>query len=48
MDALTVPQVALLGFTLGASIAAGWMAALALRTAYTVTGAHRWYQLKQL
>jgi hypothetical protein len=48
MDALTVPQVALLGFTFGASIAAGWMAALALRTVYTVTGAHRWHQLKQL
>jgi hypothetical protein len=48
MEALTVPRVALLGFTLGASIAAGWMAALALRTVYTMTSAHRWYQLKQL
>jgi hypothetical protein len=48
MDALTVPRVSLLGFALGASIAAGWMAALAVRTAYTVTGAHRWNQLKQL
>lgn len=48
MDALTVPRVSLLGFMLGASIAMGWMAALAVRTAYTMTGAHRWYQLKQL
>jgi hypothetical protein len=48
MDALTVPQVALLGFTFGASIAAGWMAALAIRTVYTVYTTRRWYQLKQL
>jgi alpha/beta superfamily hydrolase len=48
MDALTIPQVSLLGFTFGASIAAGWMAALALRSVYTTTSAHRWYQLKQL
>jgi hypothetical protein len=45
MDA---PHVALIGFTAGASLAAGIMAVIAIRTAVTITRAHRWYQIKQL
>lgn len=48
MDALTAPRVSLLGFTLGASLALGCMAAIAIRAAYTITAGHRWYQLKHL
>jgi hypothetical protein len=42
------PRVALIGFTAGASMALGIMAALAIRAVYTITAGHRWYQLKQL
>lgn len=45
---MTVPRVALIGFTAGASLACGWMAAIAIRAAYTITAGHRWHQLKKL
>lgn len=45
---MTAPRVALIGFTAGASLACGWMAAIAVRAAYTITRGRRWYQLKQL
>lgn len=45
---MTVPRVALIGFTAGASLACGWMAAVAVRAVYTITTGRRWYQLKQL
>lgn len=45
---MSVPRVALIGFTAGASIACGVMAAIAVRAAYTITAGHRWYQLKRL
>jgi hypothetical protein len=45
---MTVPRLALLSFTAGASLAAGIMAAIAVRAAYTITAGHRWYQLKHL
>lgn len=45
---MTVPRVALLGFTAGASFACGWMAAIAVRAAYSITKQHHWYQLKHL
>ncbi|MFP5367646.1 MAG: hypothetical protein ACLGIS_12530 [Actinomycetes bacterium] len=45
---MTAPRVALLSFTAGASLACGWMAAVAIRAAYTITTGHRWYQLKKL
>lgn len=45
---MTAPRVALLGFTAGASFACGWMAAIAIRAACTITAGHRWYQFKQL
>lgn len=45
---MTTPRVALIGFTAGASMAIGWMAAVAVRAAITITAGHRWYQLKKL
>jgi len=45
---MTASRVALLSFTAGASLACGWMAALAVRAACTITAGHRWYQLKRL
>ncbi|MDQ5862612.1 MAG: hypothetical protein M3536_10170 [Actinomycetota bacterium] len=45
---MTAPRVALIGFTAGASVACGIMAALAVRAVYTITTGHRWYQLKKL
>lgn len=45
---MTTPRVALIGFTAGASLGLAWMAALAVRAAYTITRGHRWYQIRQL
>jgi len=45
---MTTPHVALIGFTAGASIACGIMAAVAARSAYTITRAHRWADVKRL
>lgn len=45
---MTAPRVALLGFTAGASIAFGCMAAVAARAAYAITSGHRWYQVRKL
>lgn len=45
---MTAPRLALLSFTAGASLALVWMAAIAVRAAYTITAGHRWHQLKKL
>lgn len=45
---MTTPRVALLGFTAGASIACGIMAAVAVRAAYAITAGHRWADVKRL
>lgn len=45
---MTAPRVALLSFTAGASLACGWMAAVAVRAAYTITAGHRWSHLRKL
>lgn len=41
-------RAAALGAVGGASFAGAVAAVVALRSAYTITRAHRWYQLKQL
>lgn len=48
METLSAGRVAVLGLVFGSAVALGWMGAIALRAAYTVTAGHRWYQLKQL
>lgn len=45
---MTTPRVALLGFTAGASIAFGIMAAVAARTAYAITRQHHWADVRRL
>lgn len=45
---MTTPRVALWGFTAGASVACGIMAALAARTVYTITRAHRWADVQRI
>ena len=45
---MTTLRFALLSAATGASIALAWMAALAARSAYTITRGHRWYQIRQL
>lgn len=48
MDALSLGRVAALGAAFGSTMALGIMATIAVRTAWTVTRGHRWYQLKRL
>jgi energy-converting hydrogenase Eha subunit G len=45
---MTVPHVALVGFTAGASIAFGLMAAMAVRSACAITRAHRWADVQRI
>lgn len=45
---MTVPRVALIGFTAGASLACGWMAAVAVRAAYAISSGHRWGDVRRL
>lgn len=45
---MTVPRVALIGFTAGASVAFGIMGALAARTFYAIGSGHRWGDVRRL
>lgn len=45
---MTTPRLALLSFTAGASLACGWMVALAARTAWTITRTGRWADVHRL
>ena len=45
---MTYRRAAALGAVTGAAFGGGVLAALALRTAVTITRGNRWYQLKQL
>lgn len=48
MGSISYARVAALSAVAGAALATGIMAAVAIRTAYTVTTGHRWDQLKKL
>lgn len=45
---MTYRRAAGLGAVTGAAFAAGVAAIIVARAAYTITRAHRWYQLKHL
>ena len=45
---MTAPRVALIGFTAGSSLAFGVMAAIAIRSAYTITRGHRWADVQRI